>query len=277
VREPAPLSRILAKVQGALKSGFRLREPSSLWVQGFLPVPVEALRDPDLNPMHLLLLGLACRYSMSPAGLHLFASQDYLSTLFCVTERYIRQILGDLVTLGYLEVQRRAHGRHNVYLVADRIPEGRREKLREPAKGLELEPGAPRERNYSSGQETASGTGVPVGTNKQGVYQREGDKLCVKYSPLKKNAAKLVADGMTARTALSQALKDWREGLDRRYTPDALAKRLRYLGIRAKIARAIAGGCAPSVIIEAAGKLDCETRNPAGAFIWHVNMLLQRG
>jgi len=271
--QPTPLSETLAKLQRAMKSGFRLKEPYSLWSQGFFPVPVEAMRDPDLKPMHLLVLGLACRYSTSPAGLHLFASQQYLSGLFGVTERYIREILGDLVRLGYLDVERRAHGRHNVYLVSDRIPEGRRSELRTLVQGLELDSGTPGDRNYSSAQTAATGTGVPLGTNKEMSSERERASLCMIISPLKKKAAKLVKSGMSPRSAQAEVLREWREALDTRYTPEAISRRLRTLGIRAKVARVIAGTCAPSVIIEAAGKLDAETENPAGAFIWHVNRL----
>lgn len=274
--EPSPLSDVLREVQDAIKSGFALKEPFSLWSQGFLPVPVEALRDPELDRLHLMLLALACRYSMSPAGLHLFASHDYLAGLFGVTKRHIRRVLGKLVRLGYLEVQRRAHGRHNVYLVSDRIPEARRPELRTAAQGLDLDPGAPRDRTCRSSQRSVTGHGGPVGSNKEVCTKELGPSACVSTSPLKRETAKLVKDGMSPRSARAEALRHWREGLDPRYTPEALAKRLRYLGIRAKVARVIAGSCPGSVIVEAAGKLDVETENPAGAFIWHLNRLLER-
>lgn len=274
--EPSPLSDVLQEVESAIKSGFALKEPFSLWSQGFLPVPVEALRDPELDRLHLMLLALACRYSMSPAGLHLFASHDYLAGLFSVTKRHIRRVLGKLVRLGYLEVQRRAHGRHNVYLVSDRIPEARRPELRTPAQGLELEPGAPRDRTYMSSQETPTGRTGPLGSNKEMSSKELGPTACLSTYPLKKQAAKLVKSGMSPRSARAEALRSWRDNLDARYTPEALAKRLRYLGIRAKVARVIASKVPGEVIVEAAGKLDCETKNPAGAFIWHVNRLLKR-
>jgi len=271
---PTPLSDTLKKLQVAMKSGFRVKEPYSLWAQGFFPVPVEAMRDPGLKPMHLLVLGLACRYSTSPAGLHLFASHNYLSGVFGVTERHIRRVLGDLVQLEYLEVERRAHGRHNVYLVTDRIPEARRAGLRALSEGLEFEQGTPRDRTYMSSQKPLSGTRRPVGTNKEMCTEREGASLCIVNSALKKKAAKLMKSGMSPRSARAEALRDWREGLDRRYTPEAMAKRLRYIGIRAKVARLIAQTAPGRLIVEVAGKLDAETQNPGGAFVWHISRLL---
>lgn len=271
---PTRLSDIFAGMQAGHSTGFEPEDAFGLLAEGFLPVPAIVLRDPALTPLHALVLGLAKRFSMRPPGLDFFASQAYIADLFSVSKRYIKQVLADLRQLEYLTVKPRAHGRYNVYLVAEAVPEDRRGHLRPAGQGIDLTIGRSREGMYSSPQTGLRGNTVPLGTTRVECEKRRRSTLVLVHSLLETEARKLVKLGTSPRSALAQVLGAWRERLARVRGPKAREKALRYLGIRARVARTIAKDAKLGVLTRAAAHLDVETKNPAGAFLWHLKRIL---
>ena len=271
---PTRLSDIFAGMQGGRSTGFEPEDAFGLLAEGFLPVPAIVLRDPALTPLHALVLGLAKRFSMRPPGLDLFASQAYLADLFSVSKRHIQRVLADLRDLRYLEIKPEACGSRKVKVFVDVVSEDRRQHLRPPHQGVDLTIGRPRETTYRSPQTGLRRHTGRLGTTREGCEKRRERTLVLVHSLLETEARKLVKLGTSPRSALAEVLGAWRERLARVRGPKAREKALRYLGIRAKVARTIAKDTKLGVLTRAAACLDVETENPAGAFLWHLKRIL---
>jgi hypothetical protein len=254
-----------------LGSGFRLDNPASILVDGFNPVPAVALRDPELSRLDLHVLGYAWRFALSPTRLSLYASHAYLADVFGITTRQVKRALSSLVRTGYLQVDRRARGKHNVYRVATEVPPARRPLLRSPIFPVSLDPPPRPEGTKPSPQNPVRGQNRPLDRSNRVVEGQREATPCLVAGPLKKQVDADVSRGAPVRGALGLALRQWRERLAEADSEADVAHELCFIGIRKAVALKVAKDVAHARIVRASTKLDVETRNLAGAFLHHLN------
>ncbi len=267
---PVKLADVLAKLRDAAAHEFRARDRENIFSEGILPVPVVALRDPQLSDLDLKLYATALRYATAPEPLALFASQDYLARFFDRSTRQVKRSLANLVKLGYLEVHPRAFGRRNVYLVALSVPPARLLELRAKTTGIAVDSPPPREGTYASPQTPVRGQNRPLGSTHKAVDVRSGPSAVVSTSPLKKKADAEIATGMPARAALQFVLAGWRQQLGELADVAAIAKHLAQLGLSRGIARRTARLYPLVAIRTAALHLDADTISWPAALVYFL-------